>query len=245
MCSLGKGRYGEVWRGVYHGENMAVKIFSSRDEQSWKRESQIYNTVLLRHDNILGFLASDLTSHNGCTQLWLITQHHPHGSLYDYLQRHTLSLEAMLILSHTASAGLVHLHTELIGSHNKPAIAHRDIKSKNILVKSDGTCCIADLGLAVIHSQRENLLDLGSNSKVGTKRYMAPELLDESLDMHDYDSFKKSDVYSYGLVLWELARRCIVNGRSRSIVGQGQWWVKVNGGSRSVVGQGQFWVKVS
>ena len=33
---------------------MAVKIFSSRDEQSWFRETEIYNTVLLRHDNILG-----------------------------------------------------------------------------------------------------------------------------------------------------------------------------------------------
>lgn len=50
----GKGRYGEVWRGVWHGESVAVKIFSSRDEQSWFRETEIYNTVLLRHDNILG-----------------------------------------------------------------------------------------------------------------------------------------------------------------------------------------------
>lgn len=36
------------------GENVAVKIFSSRDEQSWFRETEIYNTVQLRHDNILG-----------------------------------------------------------------------------------------------------------------------------------------------------------------------------------------------
>lgn len=50
----GKGRYGEVWRGMWHGESVAVKIFSSRDEQSWFRETEIYNTVLLRHDNILG-----------------------------------------------------------------------------------------------------------------------------------------------------------------------------------------------
>lgn len=53
---LGKGRYGEVWRGSWHGESVAVKIFSSRDEQSWFRETEIYNTVLLRHDNILGKL---------------------------------------------------------------------------------------------------------------------------------------------------------------------------------------------
>ncbi|KAK2144657.1 hypothetical protein LSH36_739g00007 [Paralvinella palmiformis] len=211
---IGKGRYGEVWRGIYHGEDMAVKIFSSRDERSWERESQIYNTVLLRHENILSFFASDLTSRNGCTQLWLITQYHPHGSLYDYLQLHTINGEAVLTLAQSAAAGLVHLHTELIGSHSKPAIAHRDIKSKNILVRLDGSCCIGDLGLAVIHSERDNLLDLGTNTKVGTKRYMAPELLDESLNVDDFESFKKADVYSFSLVLWEIARRCLINGRA-------------------------------
>lgn len=43
-----------MWRGLWHGESVAVKIFSSRDEQSWFRETEIYNTVLLRHDNVLG-----------------------------------------------------------------------------------------------------------------------------------------------------------------------------------------------
>lgn len=55
--SPGKGRYGEVWRGTWMGESVAVKIFSSRDEQSWFRETEIYNTVQLRHDNILGMTA--------------------------------------------------------------------------------------------------------------------------------------------------------------------------------------------
>ncbi|VDN09750.1 unnamed protein product [Dibothriocephalus latus] len=59
---IGKGRFGEVWRGIYRGENVAVKIFSSRDEASWARETQIYSTVLLRHENILGYYASDITS---------------------------------------------------------------------------------------------------------------------------------------------------------------------------------------
>lgn len=54
LLSTGKGRYGEVWRGSWQGENVAVKIFSSRDEKSWFRETELYNTVMLRHENILG-----------------------------------------------------------------------------------------------------------------------------------------------------------------------------------------------
>ena len=59
----------------------------------------------------------------------------------------------------------------------KPAIAHRDLKSKNILVKKDLTCAIADLGLCVKHEAETDTVDLPNNRKVGTKRYLAPELL--------------------------------------------------------------------
>lgn len=211
---IGKGRYGEVWKGLYHGESIAVKTFSSRDEASWDRETEIYNTVLLRHDNILGYLASDMTSRNSCTQLWLIMHFHVNGSLYDYLQRVELSRQSMLLLAYSAAAGLVHLHTEILGKQGKPAIAHRDIKSKNILVKKDGSCCIGDLGLAVIHCRENNYLNLGNNPKVGTKRYMAPEILDESLNINIFESFKCVDIYAFGLVLWEITRCCVVNGIS-------------------------------
>ena len=209
----GKGRYGEVWRGTYHGENVAVKIFSSRDELSWARESEIYNTVLLRHENILGFLASDMTSRNSCTQLWLITHYMENGSLYDYLNKNVLDHCSMLRLMHTAASGLVHLHTEIFGTQGKPAIAHRDIKSKNILVKKNGQCAIADLGLAVMHSQRTNTVDIPANNKVGTRRYMSPELLEESFNAQCFDSYKRIDVYAFGLVLWEIARRCLSGGK--------------------------------
>lgn len=57
--TIGKGRFGEVWRGKWRGEDVAVKIFSSRDERSWFREAEIYQTTMLRHDNILGFIAAD------------------------------------------------------------------------------------------------------------------------------------------------------------------------------------------
>nr|ALR88679.1 activin receptor type I-like mw [Saccoglossus kowalevskii] len=209
---VGKGRYGEVWRGLYHGENIAVKIFSTRDEKSWFRETQIYNTVLLRHDNILGFIASDMCSRHSCTQLWLIAHYHEHGSLYDYLNRNTIDVDVMLQFMLSAVSGLVHLHTEIFGTQGKPAIAHRDIKSKNILVKKNLQCAIADLGLSVMHSQKNDTIDMGSNTRVGTKRYMAPELLDETMNPDCFDSFKRVDVYTFGLVLWEIATRCVVGG---------------------------------
>ena len=52
--SVGKGRYGEVWKGKWRDESVAVKIFFTREEASWFRETEIYQTVMLRHENILG-----------------------------------------------------------------------------------------------------------------------------------------------------------------------------------------------
>ncbi|XP_054643189.1 activin receptor type-1C isoform X2 [Dunckerocampus dactyliophorus] len=210
--SIGKGRFGEVWRGKWRGEDVAVKIFSSRDERSWFREAEIYQTIMLRHDNILGFIAADNKDNGSWTQLWLVSEYHERGSLFDYLNRHTVSVESMMVLALSIASGLAHLHMEIIGTQGKPAIAHRDLKSKNILVKKNGTAVIADLGLAVKHDSSSNSIDIPSNHRVGTKRYMAPEILDETINMNNFESFKRADIYSLGLVLWELARRCSDRG---------------------------------
>lgn len=68
--SIGKGRFGEVWRGKWRGEEVAVKIFSSREERSWFREAEIYQTVMLRHENILGFIAADNKGEKSPEELW-------------------------------------------------------------------------------------------------------------------------------------------------------------------------------
>ncbi|GCB78080.1 hypothetical protein scyTo_0021168 [Scyliorhinus torazame] len=94
----------------------------------------------------VGFIASDMTSRNSSTQLWLITRYHENGSLYDYLQCNTVDTEGCLKLALSIISGLVHLHAEIIGTPGKAAIAHRDLKSRNILVKKNQQCCIADLG---------------------------------------------------------------------------------------------------
>nr|XP_018918037.1 PREDICTED: TGF-beta receptor type-1 isoform X1 [Bemisia tabaci] len=210
--TIGKGRFGEVWRGRWRGENVAVKIFSSREERSWFREAEIYQTVMLRHDNILGFIAADNKDNGTWTQLWLVTDYHENGSLFDFLNRHTVDIPGMIRMALSIATGLAHLHMEIVGTQGKPAIAHRDLKSKNILVKSNGTCAIGDLGLAVRHDVTTDTVDIPLNNRVGTKRYMAPEVLEDSMNMNHFDSFKRGDVYALGLIFWEIARRCNVGG---------------------------------
>ncbi|KAI4823411.1 hypothetical protein KUCAC02_011995 [Chaenocephalus aceratus] len=126
------------------GESVAVKIFSSRDEQSWYRETEIYNTVQLRHDNILGFIASDMTSKNSSTQLWLVTP--------------------------LSRAGVPSMTSSIPGLPT---------------------------------------LDVGNNPRVGTKRYMAPEVLDETIRMDVFESYKQTDIWALGLVSGKLARRTL------------------------------------
>uniref|UniRef100_A0A8C6Z7D6 receptor protein serine/threonine kinase n=1 Tax=Nothoprocta perdicaria TaxID=30464 RepID=A0A8C6Z7D6_NOTPE len=209
---VGKGRFGEVWHGKWCGEDVAVKIFSSRDERSWFREAEIYQTVMLRHENILGFIAADNKDNGTWTQLWLVSEYHEQGSLFDYLNRNTVTVDGMIKLALSIASGLAHLHMEIVGTQGKPAIAHRDLKSKNILVKKNETCAIADLGLAVKHDSVLNTIDIPQNPRVGTKRYMAPEILDDVMNMNIFESFKRADIYSLGLVYWEIARRCSIGG---------------------------------
>nr|XP_003223320.1 PREDICTED: bone morphogenetic protein receptor type-1A [Anolis carolinensis] len=209
---VGKGRYGEVWMGKWRGEKVAVKVFFTTEEASWFRETEIYQTVLMRHENILGFIAADIKGTGSWTHLYLITDYHENGSLYDYLKCTTLDTRSLLKLAYSAACGLCHLHTEIYGTQGKPAIAHRDLKSKNVLIKRNGTCCIADLGLAVKFNSDTNEVDVPLNTRVGTKRYMAPEVLDETLNKNHFQSYIMADIYSFGLIIWEMARRCVTGG---------------------------------
>ena len=202
---IGGGRFGQVYLGSYQEEKYAVKKFFSRDEQSWFREREIYNSFNMRHDNILTYVAADILSNNGVTELWLITQFHSRGSLFDELHRESLSMEQMIKYIFSACRGMAYLHMEFPGTQGKPCIAHRDLKSKNLLVKNDETLCIADFGLAVVASSTR--LREPESLKQGTKRYMAPELLEEKLNPKYFESFVRTDIYSFGIVLWEICWR--------------------------------------
>lgn len=212
---IGKGRFGEVWKGEYKGDDVAVKIFHTKEELSWFHEVEVYQTCLLRHPNILRFIAADNRDIALQMQLWLITEFCELGSLFELLTRQSFDQDTALKLCFTAACGLDHLHTEIVGTQGKPAIAHRDLKSRNILVKADYSCCIADLGLALRYEQSTNVVKEPPRTTVGTKRYLAPEILAENIAVRNFESFTRSDIYSFGLVMWEIGRRAECNGGYR------------------------------
>ena len=74
------------------------------------------------------------------------------------------------------------------------------------------SCMISRPGLAVKHDSSTDYVDIAPNNRVGTKRYMAPEVLDNSINKDHFECFKRADIYSFGLVLWEIARRTSVGG---------------------------------
>ena len=78
---------------------------------------------------------------------------------------------------------------------------------------SSASCC---QGLAVKHIASQDSVEhpTKQSPRVGTKRYMAPEVLDNSMNEQHFESYKRADVYALGLVLWELARRCSIGGKN-------------------------------
>ena len=61
--------------------------------------------------------------------------------------------------------------------------------------------------MAVRYDPSTNHLDIPQNVKVGTKRYLAPEVLADTINTTDFESFKRADIYALGLVLWEICQR--------------------------------------
>ncbi|KAM6070733.1 TGF-beta receptor type-2-like [Chlamydotis macqueenii] len=220
---VGKGQFAEVWRaklshsrsGQY--ETVAVKIFPCEEYSSWKNESQIFTDASLKHDSVLRFLTAEDRGVGPRREYWLITAYHSRGNLKDYLSHHILSWMELQKMAGSLVSGVAHLHSDYTAcGRPKIPIAHRDIKSTNVLVKNEQECVLCDFGIAIRLDPSLTVDDFANSGQVGTARYMAPEVLESRVNLEDLESFKQMDVYSMALVLWEMASRCEVVGEVKN-----------------------------
>ena len=146
---ISQGQFGTVWKANYLQDVVAVKVFPCSYKAAWTSEKEIYMSCNLKHENILNFIAAEKHTDGQYTELWLVAQYHENGSLADYLKSHVVNWQELCSMVGSMADGLAYLHTEIHGAFFKPCIAHRDFKSKNVLVKKDLTCCLSDFGLAM------------------------------------------------------------------------------------------------
>ena len=184
------------------------KLLKFQDKESWLREKDIYSLPQMNHPNILHYIGVEKHGENLLTEFWLISEFHERGSLCDYLKANLITWQELCKIGEGIARGLMYIHEEIPATKCdalKPSIAHRDFKSKNVLLKKDLTACVADFGLALIFHPGQAPGD--THGQVGTRRYMAPEVLEGAISFHR-DAFMRIDMYACGLVLWELLSRC-------------------------------------
>ncbi|KAM5249316.1 anti-Muellerian hormone type-2 receptor isoform 2-T2 [Hipposideros larvatus] len=214
-----EGGHAVVWAGQLQGKLVAIKAFPLRAVAQFRAERALYELPGLQHDHIVRFITA---SRGGpgplpCGPL-LVLELHPKGSLCHYLTQHTSDWGSSLRMALSLAQGLAFLHEERWqDGQYKPGIAHRDLSSQNVLIREDGSCAIGDLGLALVlpgltqppvwaPTQPQGPAAI---MEAGTQRYMAPELLDKTLDLQDWGTaLRRADVYSLALLLWEILSRC-------------------------------------
>ncbi|KAJ9559370.1 hypothetical protein OSB04_013984 [Centaurea solstitialis] len=186
---IGKGSYGTVYRALWYGSDVTVKLFVHQEYSddvilSFKQEVTLMKR--LRHPNILLFMGAVTSPPHLC----IVTEFLPRGSLFGILQRNTTRLDwkKRLHMAMDIARGMNYLH------RCNPPIIHRDLKSSNLLVDKNWTVKVGDFGLSRVKHETYLKTKIGK----GTPQWMAPELL------RDEQANEKSDVYSYGVVLWEI-----------------------------------------
>ncbi len=158
-------------------------------------------------------LTNTWTEHNSGRELWLIMKFYELGCVAEYLKEHTISPNQMLKILQSIADALQFLHQPFKSHYgrNHCGIAHRDLKTRNILVADNsGACVVGDFGLSVIGDDFVEGAD--PVIQVGTKRHMAPEILNKTLS-YEFESFCQADIYAYGLVMWEVLRRVEIDGQ--------------------------------
>ncbi|XP_010537796.1 PREDICTED: uncharacterized protein LOC104812369 [Tarenaya hassleriana] len=200
LKELGSGTFGTVYHGKWRGSDVAIKrikksCFAGRSSEQERltvefwREAEILSK--LHHPNVVAFYGVVQDGPGGT--LATVTEYMVDGSLRHVLVRKDRYLDRRkkLIIAMDAAFGMEYLHSK--------NIVHFDLKCDNLLVNlkdpSRPICKVGDFGLSKI--KRNTLVSGGVR---GTLPWMAPELLNGSSNKVS----EKVDVFSFGIVLWEI-----------------------------------------
>ncbi|XP_068649135.1 uncharacterized protein [Aristolochia californica] len=214
---LGSGTYGTVFYGKWRGSDVAIKrikpsCFTGGELEGKNRLIADFwkEAILLgqlRHPNVVAFYG--VVSEGPVINLATVMEYMVNGSLRQVLQKkdRTIDRRKRIIIAMGAAFGMEYLHEK--------NIIHFDLKSHNFLVNTRDpqrpVCKIGDLGLSKV--KRGTLVSGGVR---GTIQWMAPELMMAK----SCSVTEKIDVYSFGIVMWELLTgdEPYSNMRSRDIL---------------------------
>ncbi|XP_076919772.1 putative serine/threonine-protein kinase SIS8 [Bidens hawaiensis] len=165
---IGLGSYGEVYRGDWHGTEVAVKKFLDQQitvESLEEFKSEVGIMKRVRHPNVVLFMGAVTRA----PHLSIVTEFLHRGSLYRLIHRpnNQLDIRRRSRIALHAARGMNYLH------NCTPVIVHRDLKSPNLLVDKNWVVKVGDFGL----SRMKHSTFLSSRSTAGTAEWMAPEVL--------------------------------------------------------------------
>ncbi|CAN1147185.1 Calcium/calmodulin-regulated receptor-like kinase 1 [Linum perenne] len=186
---IGQGAFGSVYKAqMPTGETVAVKVLATDSKQGEKEfHTEVMLLGRLHHRNLVNLVG--YCSEKG--RHILIYVYMSKGSLSSHLYSENLeplNWDVRVNIALDVARGLEYLHDGAV-----PPVIHRDIKSSNILLDRSMRARVADFGLS-----REEMVDRHAANLRGTFGYLDPEYISTRIFT------KKSDVYSYGVLLFEI-----------------------------------------
>ncbi|KAG2239968.1 hypothetical protein Bca52824_091199 [Brassica carinata] len=196
---IGRGGFGEVFKGVFSGTEVAIKRLSKVSGQGTREfKNEAVLVAKLQHRNLVRLLGFCVEGEERILVYEFVPNKSLDSFLFDPSKHEHLDWTTRYTIIEGVARGVLYLHQD-----SRLTIIHRDLKASNILLDADMNPKISDFGMARIMGMDQTQAD--TSRIVGTYGYMPPEYA-----MHGHFSMK-SDVYSFGVIVLE-----IISGKRNS-----------------------------